>query len=61
MRGTFAFTRRSTGAQRGKSEPDVEHSREKHASDWYPEGAPAFFKMLDRWREQGDFEGLVLK
>jgi cation diffusion facilitator CzcD-associated flavoprotein CzcO len=27
----------------------------------YPDGAPAFFKMLARWREQGDFEGLLVK
>jgi cyclohexanone monooxygenase len=27
----------------------------------YPEGAPAFFKMLARWREQGNLEGLIVK
>ena len=27
----------------------------------YPQGAPSFFKMLARWREQGDLAGLVVK
>jgi len=27
----------------------------------YPKGALAFYDMLDKWREQGDFEGLVVK
>ncbi|MGH8010468.1 MAG: monooxygenase, partial [Candidatus Binatia bacterium] len=27
----------------------------------YPEGAVPFFAMLDRWREQGDFAGLIVK
>jgi cation diffusion facilitator CzcD-associated flavoprotein CzcO len=27
----------------------------------YPQGALAFFDLLSRWREQGDFEGLVVK
>jgi cyclohexanone monooxygenase len=27
----------------------------------YPKGALAFFDLLARWREQGDFEGLVVK
>ena len=27
----------------------------------YPEGGLAFFALLARWREQGDFEGLVVK
>jgi cyclohexanone monooxygenase len=27
----------------------------------YPNGALAFFDMLQRWREQGDFEGLVVR
>ncbi|MBI3246368.1 MAG: NAD(P)/FAD-dependent oxidoreductase [Deltaproteobacteria bacterium] len=27
----------------------------------YPHGALAFYDMLARWREQGDFEGLVVK
>jgi cation diffusion facilitator CzcD-associated flavoprotein CzcO len=26
----------------------------------YPEGAVAFYEMLARWREQGDFEGLIV-
>jgi cyclohexanone monooxygenase len=27
----------------------------------YPDGGLAFFAMLARWREQGDFEGLIVK
>jgi cyclohexanone monooxygenase len=27
----------------------------------YPNGALAFFDMLAHWREQGDFEGLIVK
>jgi cyclohexanone monooxygenase len=27
----------------------------------YPKGALAFYDMLARWREQGDFEGLIVK
>ncbi len=27
----------------------------------YPEGGLAFFALLARWREQGDFEGLIVK
>ena len=27
----------------------------------YPQGAPSFFKMLARWREQGDLQGLIVK
>ncbi|MGH7966825.1 MAG: monooxygenase, partial [Candidatus Binatia bacterium] len=27
----------------------------------YPNGGPAFFRMLAEWREQGDFEGLIVK
>ena len=27
----------------------------------YPQGAPAFFKMLARWREKGDFAGLIVR
>ena len=27
----------------------------------YPTGALAFYDMLDRWREQGDFAGLIVK
>ena len=27
----------------------------------YPQGAPSFFKMLARWREQGDCQGLVIR
>jgi cation diffusion facilitator CzcD-associated flavoprotein CzcO len=27
----------------------------------YPKGALAFFDLLARWREQGDFEGLIVK
>jgi cation diffusion facilitator CzcD-associated flavoprotein CzcO len=27
----------------------------------YPKGALAFFELLARWREQGDFEGLIVK
>jgi cyclohexanone monooxygenase len=27
----------------------------------YPDGALAFFDLLARWREQGDFEGLDVK
>jgi len=26
----------------------------------YPDGGLAFFDLLARWREQGDFEGLIL-
>jgi len=27
----------------------------------YPEGAVAFYEMLDSWREKGNFEGLIVK
>jgi cyclohexanone monooxygenase len=27
----------------------------------YPQGAPSFFKMLARWREKGDWKGLIVK
>jgi cyclohexanone monooxygenase len=27
----------------------------------YPAGAVAFYEMLARWRDQGDFEGLIVK
>ena len=27
----------------------------------YPEGAVPFYDMLARWREQGDFEGLIVE
>lgn len=27
----------------------------------YPQGAPSFFKMLARWREQGNLAGLIVK
>ena len=27
----------------------------------YPEGAVPFYNMLARWREQGDFQGLIVK
>jgi cyclohexanone monooxygenase len=27
----------------------------------YPAGAVAFYEMLTRWREQGDFEGIIVE
>ena len=27
----------------------------------YPEGAVRFYEMLARWREKGEFEGLVIE
>ena len=27
----------------------------------YPEGAVPFYNMLASWREQGDFEGLIIR
>jgi hypothetical protein len=27
----------------------------------YPAGAVAFYEMLARWREQGDFDGLIVE
>jgi len=26
----------------------------------YPDGAVAFYEMLESWREKGDFEGLIV-
>ena len=36
-------------------------SGETYPQTNYPDGGLAFFAMLARWREQGDFEGLVVK
>jgi cyclohexanone monooxygenase len=27
----------------------------------YPEGAVRFYELLAKWREQGEFEGLIVK
>lgn len=35
--------------------------RERRNASGYPDGPVAFFKFLDRWRNSGDFEGLIFE
>ncbi len=28
---------------------------------FYPDGAIRFYEMLEKWRQQGEFEGMIVK